>query len=510
MGGGWLRRLCVAAVLVGAAAAPAPALAAFPGQNGKIAFRGSNGIADGIAVVNPDGTQRTQLTANSTDGAPTWSPDGTRIAFTRQEAPPCDTNPCGYDVWVMNADGSGAALAIPDARSPTWSPTGDKIAFVARIPNHDRSLWVANPDGSGRTQIYSPDDFPCGCFGLPAWSPTGQEIAFQQQGSPEFFCEFDDCTTFYPVRVGSTNPFGGGLRDIGYGGEPAWSPSGDRIAFVTFADHDTTEPGGYIGVMNADGSARQFLADGGGAPAWSPDGTKIVFSGLQVMNADGSGRTSVGQPQIGGLDPDWQPLPYPGYPRPKGATPMRVSLVPAFDACTAPNRAHGPPLAFGSCNPPAPASAQLTVGAAPANMSGSVRYAAIVGDPSTPADEADLELRVEISDVRVSGSLADYAGEVEARASTRMTDRTGSGGDPATATDVRFPLTTPCTPTADTTVGSSCSLTTTLDTLIPGAVVERQRTVLQLGQVQVVDGGSDGDTATEPNTVFLRQGIFVP
>ena len=50
------------------------------------------------------------------------------------------------------------------------------------------------------------------------------------------------------------------------------------------------------------------------------------------------------------------------HPRPKGATPIRMSLVPAYAACAAPNRTHGPPLAFASCNPPAQASAQATVG----------------------------------------------------------------------------------------------------------------------------------------------------
>ena len=89
--------------------------------------------------------------------------------------------------------------------------------------------------------------------------------------------------------------------------------------------------------------------------------------------------------------------------------------------------------------------------------------------------------------MREQGTLADYAGEVEAQAMTRLTDH--DAGVTATATDVRFPLTTQCSPTADTTIGSTCSLTTTLDTLIPGAVVERARTMLQLGQVRVVDGG---------------------
>ena len=50
------------------------------------------------------------------------------------------------------------------------------------------------------------------------------------------------------------------------------------------------------------------------------------------------------------------------HPRPVGATPTRMSLVPAYAACAAPNRTHGPPLAFPSCNPPAQTSAQATVG----------------------------------------------------------------------------------------------------------------------------------------------------
>ena len=42
---------------------------------------------------------------------------------------------------------------------------------------------------------------------------------------------------------------------------------------------------------------------------------------------------------------DWQPIPFNGYPRPKGATPMRVSLVPAYTACSSANDTHGAPLA---------------------------------------------------------------------------------------------------------------------------------------------------------------------
>jgi hypothetical protein len=45
---------------------------------------------------------------------------------------------------------------------------------------------------------------------------------------------------------------------------------------------------------------------------------------------------------------------------------------------------------------------------------------------------------------------------------------------------------------------------------MPGAIKEGRRSIWQLGQVVVYDGGLDGDTATAPNTVFARQGIFIP
>jgi hypothetical protein len=247
------------------------------------------------------------------------------------------------------------------------------------------------------------------------------------------------------------------------------------------------------------------------SPAWSPDGSKIAFvsyrdgnAEIYVMNADGSDETRItNDPGFQG-QPSWQPI-VPGYVRPKTASPVRVSLVPAFAACASPNRQHGPPLAFGSCNPPDEESPELTVGA---GMSGYVRYSSLPGNPANLTDEADVGMRLQISDVRLQGTGADYSGEVEGRATARLTDR--GSGSPATAGNVFFPLHSSCTPTAAPEVGSTCSLNTTLDALIPDAISEGHRTVLELTQIQVYDGGADGDTATLPNSVFLRQGVFVP
>jgi hypothetical protein len=207
-----------------------------------------------------------------------------------------------------------------------------------------------------------------------------------------------------------------------------------------------------------------------------------------------------------------------GYARPKGATPMYASLVPAYEQCTAPDRTHGPPLVFGSCSAPAQTSDQLTVGTFdangyPAGSVGFVRLSVQPGDPATAGDQADVGVTLSITDVRRSADGSDYTGEIEAYSNAvRMTDRGSgsSGSEPATVSDFAFSgMTAPCTATAGT-IGATCSVSTSFDAITPGSIVEGRRAVWQLSDLLVADGGPDGDTATPGNSVFARQGIFVP
>ena len=143
------------------------------------------------------------------------------------------------------------------------------------------------------------------------------------------------------------------------------------------------------------------------------------------------------------------------HPRPVGASPARMSLVPAYAACAAPNRTHGPPLAFPSCNPPAQTSAQATVGTPDAfgggaNFLGYFKISVRVGTPGPP-DDSDVYVRMDLRDVRCipTGALcgaanaagpADYSGEVGFRYAIRFTDHynavaPGGGTDPATMQD---------------------------------------------------------------------------
>jgi glucose/arabinose dehydrogenase len=208
----------------------------------------------------------------------------------------------------------------------------------------------------------------------------------------------------------------------------------------------------------------------------------------------------------------------PNYARPKGATPVRASLVPAYVACTSANRTHGAPLAYGSCAPPAQQSSFLTMGTSDANGAaaesiGSMKLKVIGGAPGPP-DEADIQLTASISDVRNRPTLTDYAGELQARLTVRATDLDNpppSGGSgAATVQDFQFPFTVPCTTTTDTSVGSTCSVATTADAVNAGAIKEGMRAIWQLGQIEVLDGGADGVASTGPNTVFARQGVFAP
>jgi hypothetical protein len=218
------------------------------------------------------------------------------------------------------------------------------------------------------------------------------------------------------------------------------------------------------------------------------------------------------------------------HPRPKGATPLRVSMVPAFNQCTTPNRTHGPPLAFPSCNPPVQSSTAITVGSpdangAAANSEGFVKLEVFIGVPGPP-DDSDVLISANVTDVRCKAGTtacgsanaadgADYTGGLQGNATIRITDHfnatvAGGGTDPATVVDIPYPINAACAATASTTIGSTCSANTSANAAVPGAVKDGKRANIEVGQIQISDGGPDGIVGTTPNTLFAVQGIFIP
>ena len=263
--------------------------------------------------------------------------------------------------------------------------------------------------------------------------------------------------------------------------------------------------------------------------AW-PDSGELPSTGYpinsgQTIRLHSEYQNNTGEPQVDamGIMLAWYVPTSPGYPRPVGATPTRASLVPAYAQCTSPNRVHGPPdfpgnasNPDGSCNPPAQTSSQLTVGSPDANGAGAqslgfAKLATILGNPGTSADEADVRVTAQITDVRKRSDLTDYTGQLQLDTTIRVIDRNNGPTETGVGQDTPFRVTIPCTATGSATVGSTCAVNTTVDAVLgAGAIKETMRTIWQLGQVRVNDGGADGVVSTTPNTLFAVQGLFVP
>ncbi len=118
------------------------ATAAFPGENGKIVFQTNRDLNEEIYTMNPDGTNRVNLTRDpALDIDPHWSADGTQIVFA-------STRDGNHEIYRMNADGSDVTQLTSRAASSTGGRAGRTTAgscfTAARFP-------TATSTGSTRT-----------------------------------------------------------------------------------------------------------------------------------------------------------------------------------------------------------------------------------------------------------------------------------------------------------------------------------------------------------------------
>jgi Ca2+-binding RTX toxin-like protein len=306
---GMIATLCtavLAAVLL-ALAVTAPADAAFPGTNGKIAFQ-----RDGdVWTMNGDGTGVTKLTTNyNGEYNPAVSPDGSRIAYEFLRG-----------IWVMNADGSDKKM-LTDGNAtdedPTWSADGTRIAFS----RNGGDIWVMNADGSGLTDL---TNTPSNAERDPAFSPDGTRIIYTRgscgAGTCIYIMNSDGTgqTNLTPEDTLPQCPNQPGYFHNGASREPSWSPDGTRIVFSGALICPNTI-GKDIWVMNSDGSNKTNLINDQGTsdirPSFSPDGTKIIFESNRDTNggatelytmsaADGSGMQRLTTNTVWDSDADW-------------------------------------------------------------------------------------------------------------------------------------------------------------------------------------------------------------
>jgi Tol biopolymer transport system component len=239
-----------------------------PSPRGTIAYVAFDGqtLKWSLFTVEADGSSPVRISLDLPGEAfhPSWSPDGTKLAFDVQsQSENGDTEI--YVATIYGSNGSNLSKLTTTAGwnfLPAWSPDGTRIAYVHTSgPNHD--IWLMNADGSNPVRLTHDPGFDLD----PAWSPDGSKLAFESDrtGSPEIYVM--DVDGSHVSRLTNT---------AGSDGSPAWSPDGSRIAFVSERDG----PGIYV--MASDGSNVRKVVEsehvGPAEPEWSPDGAHLAYS----------------------------------------------------------------------------------------------------------------------------------------------------------------------------------------------------------------------------------------
>jgi TolB protein len=238
----------------------------------KIAFASDRDGVFGIYSMNADGADQRLLTqfTGDFDVYPVWSPDGRKIAFASYVNG-------SYEIQVMNSNGTNLTdvTNLPSYDfDPTWSPNSSQIAFISRDSLPDGRPWyrihIMNADG---TNLQTPIEATF-IFGDLVWSPQDDMIAFWESAWNSR--QYSDICLIDRGQI---------TWNLSRNFQPAWSPDGSKLAFVS--NRDGTDE---IYAMEADGTNQTRLTYTTGmlaetlSPAWTPDGSGIVFTSNQTGN----------------------------------------------------------------------------------------------------------------------------------------------------------------------------------------------------------------------------------
>jgi Tol biopolymer transport system component len=269
-----------------------------PLESDRLTLRGWNILFSrykDIYTVNLEDGEVKRLTYTEQCGGcfnlqPTWSPDGSQIAFTSNRGG-------DFDIYVMKSDGSDQRrltnMAGRDS-SPAWSPRGDQIAFVnggdttfagmvnSTVCNHP-NIYLVSADGGLPVKLTDK-----GANTDPSWSPDGKRIAFTSDRDGDY--------EIYLLDVGGDRlvqlTYNEGVDDV----DPSWSPDGASIAFgrgyakwdfcrmegiiENPLGPDTSAWGADLYVVGVDGSGLERLTFNGNNsdPAWSSNGSGLAFT----------------------------------------------------------------------------------------------------------------------------------------------------------------------------------------------------------------------------------------
>ena len=236
--------------------------------------------SDGRAVMfamREDGSGEIKLTHHpGSDQCARWSPDGRRIAFrsVRDTLIHEGLRERTTNIYLLGSDGRGEVRLTGGpgpVGCPSWSPDGSRIAYSRREPSGSENIFVIHADGSNDIRLT--DDTLTSVF--PEWSPDGSTILFLGERAEGG----------YPL-LHRIDPDGSNRRAFldlcpFYVSNVRWSPDGSRIAFNCSGTYNT-----LIHTIRADGSDLRTLSmtaseppyTTDAVPVWSPDGTMLALS----------------------------------------------------------------------------------------------------------------------------------------------------------------------------------------------------------------------------------------